>query len=133
MAFRFPTVWLLPFTLLELLRCIAAPASRKTEKATEARHRLERQYNACANRKKHCYRCVFVIIVLIRVRCAVSLRVSENSDGRVAMAVAWFSYELELILSSTLWLFPFTLFKLFLSFHPIRCRERILPSCVHML
>ena len=25
-----------------------------TEKATEARHRLERQYNACANRKKQC-------------------------------------------------------------------------------
>ena len=24
------------------------------EKATEARHRLERQYNACANRKKQC-------------------------------------------------------------------------------
>ena len=25
-----------------------------TEKATEARHRLERQYNACTNRKKQC-------------------------------------------------------------------------------
>ena len=25
-----------------------------TEKATEARHHLERQYNACANRKKQC-------------------------------------------------------------------------------
>ena len=25
-----------------------------TEKATEARHRLERQYHACANRKKQC-------------------------------------------------------------------------------
>ena len=25
-----------------------------TEKATEARHRLERQHNACANRKKQC-------------------------------------------------------------------------------
>ena len=25
-----------------------------TKKATEARHRLERQYNACANLKKQC-------------------------------------------------------------------------------
>ena len=33
---------------------LIGPEMCYTEKATEARHRLERQYTACANRKKQC-------------------------------------------------------------------------------
>ena len=35
-------------------KLLCSEAVCSTEKATEARHRLERQYNACAKRKKQC-------------------------------------------------------------------------------
>ena len=46
------------------------------------------------------------------VCCAVRLCLGERSDG---LLVAWRLYECVLILSSTLWLLPFTLLQLHVS------------------